>query len=345
MPAPGPSSVRLACARCHAHKLGCPGRVGNEQSCSRCTKAGALCVFGTSVRGMRPAAVAASGLRTASDMDGDFTTPNKRARRASKTPTSPAIVQQRQPAPASAHWPPELAHHEFSPESLLAHMAFPSASDADNIDGHIKVVETLAKLNLDLLRHASTVPPHSTGPSNTIEEQEKFDLDDTFELTKTMLGVVRVLNPPGSLCVPEPDAVTIDTASVLLVVSCWHRLADIYESLFTHIRRCAEQSVLPVAALGRPVSLPSVRIGSYVPESTTSILLQMVATLHHSTQLANAMSDLASNLEVAMYPQIAVFVPATGADNTTCTEIRHRATGFHQQVKLIMEMLMHAGIF
>ncbi|KAF2431626.1 hypothetical protein EJ08DRAFT_696107 [Tothia fuscella] len=62
---------RSACSRCHAHKLKCPERSTEDESCARCLKAGAPCVFGLSVRGLPQSIVTETGLKTAKDMDMD----------------------------------------------------------------------------------------------------------------------------------------------------------------------------------------------------------------------------------------------------------------------------------
>ncbi|KAH6656047.1 hypothetical protein BKA67DRAFT_657939 [Truncatella angustata] len=99
------------------------------------------------------------------------------------------------------------------------------------------------------------------------------------------------------------------------------------------------------ASPGQFVSLPAVHIGTYKTSTTTSILLQMVATLHHTSLLAHAMSDLTANLEAAFYAhQMSFIAPTSGADEKTCKEIRIRASGFHDQVKSIKYMLSHIGL-
>jgi hypothetical protein len=79
---------RSACSRCHAQKLKCPDRSSEDESCARCVKAGAPCVFGLSVRGLTPSLVSETGIRTAKDMDADVVTRRrtKRSRQGNPIP-------------------------------------------------------------------------------------------------------------------------------------------------------------------------------------------------------------------------------------------------------------------
>ncbi|KAI4862251.1 hypothetical protein F4820DRAFT_32375 [Hypoxylon rubiginosum] len=331
-------SLRTACSRCHAQKLRCPGRSEADQACSRCTKAGAVCVFGTSVCGKRPASVAAQGLRTASDMDKDFSTA-KRINRTLSTEMLTQMSEQSPPPPAAIEWNGAPDDAEVS-EQLPLSMDTPAPIITEKppiTDVHIHVVENLTQLNLDLLHHAKTVPPLTGQPPDITKDYVPFKLDDTFKLTTSFLDVVRSLRLQEC---PDMDVpgwnVVVDTATLFLVMSCWHRLAGMYDCLFILIRRCAEQSALPATSEGRPVSLPLVTIGSFVPDVTMSILLQMVATLQHSTQLANDMSDFA-----------AMISPGEGSvygDEMSRTNLQRRTTNMHQQVRSIKSMLAQTGL-
>ncbi|KAI1864606.1 hypothetical protein JX265_008330 [Neoarthrinium moseri] len=358
MPTRGPLPFRRACTRCHAHKLACPGRIDQEQRCARCIKAKVPCIFGTSVRGMRPATVAAAGLRTASDMDHDATlvASNKCARRASKFTKSPpeqatAVSESLTmasmttlPAIDCSSFTTNLFHQDSSSDNLVAsHALYPT--EANQSEAHIQVVQTLTKLNLDLLQHFNTIPLHALAPLDPPQDKELFHLDHTFQLTKVMLDVIQTLQLPGTFYLTAPEATTIDTASIFLVISCWHRLADIYESIFLHIKKCAEESATPAAASDASVRLPSVRIGTYRPSPTLSVLLQMVAALHHSTLLAHAMIEFAAKLEDSLYYQSTVFINPVAIDKKTCDDIQVRATSFHDQVKSIEGILLRVGLF
>ncbi|KAH7322931.1 hypothetical protein B0I35DRAFT_510169 [Stachybotrys elegans] len=346
--APGHLPMRRACARCHAHKLACPGRIDEERKCARCVRANAACVFGASVRGMRPATIAAAGLKTASEMDQDVVaapSSDKSTRKASKDKPSPAGTATLQSTPGPEPDPlsiepfafEELMDSNFSPEDSFLH----TDQRLHNEAAHIELVETLTKLNLDLLRHIATIPPTASSPSRgDFQGQTAYHLDQAFHLTSVMLHTIQRIHIPGTLCLTAADAVTIDTASIHLVISCWHRFVEIYESLFIHIRRCVEESILPVAS-GGSISLPAVRIGTYTPPSTTSILLQIVATLHHSTLLAHAMAELATNL----IDQTGFITAIAGTNDQTYEGIQIQAVGFHTQVKSIKSTLSHAGLF
>ncbi|KAI0379539.1 hypothetical protein F5Y04DRAFT_259938 [Hypomontagnella monticulosa] len=360
-PSPLPlAPLRRACARCHAQKLRCPGRSDGEGNCARCIKAGVLCIFGTSVRGKRPATVAAQGLRTAQDMDDDFLTV-KRTHRDKDIPlTLQGQTSGHVPKPSEHSSPSypsmtlnwsatldagvgvsvnaELVDEELAPLYTPASISSPSIIEPTILsNAHIQVVASLTTLNLDLLRHANTVPP-LTGPApDMTKDFEPFKLDDTFQLTTAFLNIVRSLHLEGNTDVEMPsDNVVVDVATVLLAMSCWRRLADIYDHLFIHVRRCAEQTVLPATKEGKPFSLPFVSIGSFVPDAAMSLLLQMVATLHHSSQLANDMSDFAARMSLRGLPN-----PAD--ESSIDTDLHCRAANIRQKIRSIRAVLMQTG--
>ncbi|KAI1100052.1 hypothetical protein F4804DRAFT_58551 [Jackrogersella minutella] len=332
--------LRSACARCHSQKLRCPGRSGNDQACARCIKASAACIFGTSVRGKRPATVAAQGLRTASDMDNDFPTA-KRVHIATRTSVSDQEPEQLFSIPA-LDWSPALDEGNFTDPLANSQGTSTPTSTSTAVDtatitnAHIQVVENLTQLNLSLIRHAQTIPPLTSPPPDFTKSAEPFKLDDIFQITTAFLDVVRSLQLEEGSDRHSPGSVVVDAATVFLVMSCWRRLADMYDCLFVLVRRCAEQSVLPAAREGNPVSLPAVTIGSFVPDATTSILLQMVATLQHSTQLINHMSDFAVKMSLEEG-----FI---STDETCSTDLHRRASNMHQQVRSIKSMLVQTGL-
>jgi hypothetical protein len=93
---------RSACSRCHAQKLKCPDRSFEDESCARCVKAGAHCVFGLSVRGLPPSLVSETGIRTAKDMDADVVT-RRRTKRSRQGNPIPFPVIGPRPDPAMAN--------------------------------------------------------------------------------------------------------------------------------------------------------------------------------------------------------------------------------------------------
>ncbi|KAI0109860.1 hypothetical protein F4814DRAFT_424764 [Daldinia grandis] len=332
--------LRTACTRCHAQKLRCPGRSEGDSGCARCIKASAMCVFGRSVRGKRPATVAAEGLRTALDMDDDLPTA-KRIHTEKDTALQPQrpnyVPDQSSPLSMTIDWniasiDTEITHQQ--PASPCA--STPSITNPVTIDdSHIQVVATLTQLNLDLLRHAKTIPPLTSQAPDLTKDFVPFNLDDTFQLTTSFLDTVRPLQLEGAASI-YPSSVVVDSGTIFLAISCWHRLADIYDCLFAHIRRCAEQSILPATREGNPMTLPLLTIGRFVPDATTSILLQMVATLQHSTQLANGLSEFASKMGLGSDP--------VSESKLGCTDLHHHAVTIHQQTRSIKSLLMESGI-
>ncbi|KAI0450199.1 hypothetical protein F5B21DRAFT_529255 [Xylaria acuta] len=222
--------VRHVCVRCHAHKLACPSRTDKKSpSCARYVRANAVRVVGTSVRSMRPSAVAAAGLRTATKIDGDVvaaaasTTSSKRLRRDNNDEAaasiSPSVL-----TPISLIGGADVTimstafdhpNSEAQAQDFLVPEVFQNpASESTNPNAHIQAVAKLTKLNVDLLRHASTIPYHYTMLQDPPNYPKPFNLNDTTKPTKAMLDVVRPPKLPGSLGANSTDAVTINTASV-----------------------------------------------------------------------------------------------------------------------------------
>ncbi|KAK6957355.1 hypothetical protein Daesc_000139 [Daldinia eschscholtzii] len=335
------SRLRTACTRCHAQKLRCPGRQEGERSCSRCKKANATCIFGTSVRGKRPATVAAQGLRTALDMDDDFPIAKRTHEEKStalQTRGSNYMPDQSSPLSTTIDWNVVSIDTEIThPQAASPYTSTPNTINPVTIeDPHIQIVATLTQLNLDLLRHAKTIPPLTSQPPNITKDFVPFNLDDTFQLTTSFLETVRPLHLQESpeIC-SSSSSIVVDSGTVFLAISCWRRLADIYDSLFIHVRRCAEQSVLPATKEGNPITLPLLTIGRFVPDATTSILLQMVATLQHSTQLANGMSEFASKMSRS-------WEPASG-NELGSVDLHCHADAIHQQIRSIKSLLAEIG--
>ncbi|KAH9903785.1 hypothetical protein F4778DRAFT_99642 [Xylariomycetidae sp. FL2044] len=330
--------LRAACSRCHALKLRCPGRSRAGPSCARCDKAGVPCVFGTSVRGKRPASIAAEGLRTAVEMDRDVPT-SRRTRRAPQTHThmhtdpedgSSAVSS------ADVVWHTQVGSLGIEPHtSSSTSTSTPNILDVDvptlplplTEDSHLRVVESLNQINRDLLIHATTIPPLTSQTPDITKDHEQFNLDQTFKLTSGFLDVVRPFQLHASTA---PEGISVDVGTTFLAVSCWHRLADMYDCLVALVRRCAGQSVLPASREGRLVSLPPLSIGSFVPDATMSIFLQMVATLQHGTMLANEMSRFAARFHAL--------------DGSAGADLHHRAGRLHQQVRSVKSVLLETGL-
>ncbi|KAL1966321.1 hypothetical protein VTN77DRAFT_4674 [Rasamsonia byssochlamydoides] len=161
-----------------------------------------------------------------------------------------------------------------------------------------EAVKQLAELNVKLFDHAATLPPPQAGhnqyepgsasldviasasETQSSRENRLFAIDKTFAFTRTLIGILGCLyahidnesamEATGlssefqqvKIRARIPPA-TLDRGTILLVLSCYHRLMDIYESIFGHMQACIKHSITPISDDGRTVSLPSLQVGSY----------------------------------------------------------------------------------
>jgi hypothetical protein len=167
--------------------------------------------------------------------------------------------------------------------------------------------------------------------SRETQETQEFPIDDTFHLSTALLDIVCYLNElhTGSRNTPartakvslnrrcQPNEVkdrgelietrgdtwqglcesAVDDSTMILVISCYTRLMDIYECLFGHIKACVERAILPRNRAGHFVSLPAVRAGSYQMPTSSTVPLQIMTLLQLSSSVGNSMKTLLDGLK------------------------------------------------
>jgi hypothetical protein len=220
---------------------------------------------------------------------------------------------------------------------------------------------------------------------------EKFAIDDTFRFTQTMIDIVESLfkteseGDNGSLL--PPTGVTFESGGLLhggnasshhsgdmaiaeqtpkqparqsvgeptfhLVISCWLRLGAIYNTIFGHIKTCIETRTAPTTTDGRPVSLPNVRIGSFQMPFTTTVTLQMFASLGMGSKLLHCMLGLVDDIEAGQRwnQEHKPIIDSNGMPNqqpdvfeVICKNIRYRANVLYQKLHTTRDILIRSGI-
>jgi hypothetical protein len=304
-----PPRPRNACDRCHSQKLRCL-KTPDGDTCLRCAKFGTQCLFST--RAPRRKTQQKSS-------DGD-------TRRQSEAHCplhmghnlAPSDVMAA-PTPPDA-WPPAslstaLESFNFTSADLLGIPNFTgSPVHYQPWDCHIApaylqeaprtvadAVCDLADLNVKLLDHAATLPPPLNSSSPSAQPGDKlFAIDQTFTLTKRLIGILKDLY--SGLGQEIAADRYIDQATVLLFMSCYYRLTDIYESIFVHLRGCAQSPLLPIPNEG-VVKLPLLQIGSYIPTQMpktepgssppiSALSMHMMLILILSTHLCEQLGDV-----------------------------------------------------
>ncbi|ORY10471.1 hypothetical protein BCR34DRAFT_566736 [Clohesyomyces aquaticus] len=327
-----PPPLRNACDRCHTQKLRCL-KAPQGDTCLRCAKFGARCIFSarTPRRRMRP------------QFSDDKAHGEPEA-------VAPSIIEQTLSRPdfmAAAtpanHLPQpslfmDMEHFHSSTTDLFALPDFTGTSTEHQLwdfqeppllldetpQTMANAVRELADLNVRLLDHAATLPP----PLNSSYPQalplgKLFAIDQTFTLTKSLIAILKGLSTGlGQNCANDGS---IDRATVFLFLSCYYRLADIYESIFVHMRTCAQDPHHPTPEQ-EVVTLPLLQIGSYIPTQMPNTVsgspppisafsMHMIMVLILSTHLCEQLRDvIAIGIRCAQSGNLVLQTVETGFD-------------------------------
>lgn len=141
----------------------------------------------------------------------------------------------------------------------------------------------LTRAFMDMLCHfyprpkgSANSPPSSSDPPN---QPNMYPTPSTHDQT----NLPQVANPPA-----------VDRGTALLILSCYHRLIDIYEGIFGHARACIKHKVAPKTADGKSFRLPQMQIGSYVPPESSALAMEMLLMIQMSSQLFDQMREILS---------------------------------------------------
>ncbi|PGH32794.1 hypothetical protein GX50_04395 [[Emmonsia] crescens] len=72
-----------------------------------------------------------------------------------------------------------------------------------------------------------------------------------------------------------PKSHVPDRATFLLILSCYDRVMDIYQCLFTHIECCIQHFATPMKSEAQATQLPELIIGSYKPPMESAVAMKM----------------------------------------------------------------------
>lgn len=151
-------------------------------------------------------------------------------------------------------------------------------------------IQRLSGLSMNLYENAAQLVPPGFSLAASLENSKyckpdgsDFPIDQTFSHTQTLLEIMDEIFPRPQSSVPlhaaffisnpgDPNQfqhLILDPATMLLVLSCYIRLVDIYETLFEHIQICLLHMSAPCLTEARVVSEVSknVQVGSYNVES------------------------------------------------------------------------------
>jgi hypothetical protein len=151
----------------------------------------------------------------------------------------------------------------------------------------------------------------------------------------------------------QPARQTIGEPTFHLVISCWLRLGAIYNTIFGHIKTCIETRIAPTTRDGRPISLPNLRIGNFQMPFTTTVTLQMFASLGMGSKLLHCMLGLVDDIEAGQRrvqghrPRVEKNdLPNQQPDviEVICKDIRYRANVLYQKLHTTRDILIRSGI-
>ncbi|KAF2268645.1 hypothetical protein CC78DRAFT_529665 [Lojkania enalia] len=258
--------LRSACDRCHAQKLRClkaPMDRGNV--CLRCAKFGTPCIFS-------PRAPRRRQQRQA-EYDADENAAGQTDSTIASGPTNAWPHDVPQDMDLLSFSSTDLPASSYLDSSLIdpAIQAqwWPSDTPDCTADPRVSTladaVRDLADLNVKLLEHAATLPPplNQHAAPKDVPGGKLLAIDQTFTLTRTLISILKRLYTGIAEDGKRYEGL-IDQATVLLFLSCYYRLVDIYERVFVNMRSCVQNPDRPTPEDER-VTLPLLQIGSYVP--------------------------------------------------------------------------------
>ncbi|KAF2138628.1 uncharacterized protein K452DRAFT_311550 [Aplosporella prunicola CBS 121167] len=269
---------RLACNRCHQHKLRCNKRP-DAQVCSRCQAAGAECLFSVSRRGCRPPKPKRQQLPPQSQDDA-ILDPTL----FSLSPTTPWDASLLAPPFDPSFFDTALAANPQQLSTTSPSESY-SASDDSVTAPSFTTVDLdcqLARLSQSLSCHLATIPSlsiWSSMPENPPKDLH-FSVDDTFALTQSLVNTYRDV---ASI----QNRGTLDDSSTYLLIACHRRLIDIWERVFCHMRKCISQGPNDLS-----VSVPSVKMGSFTASSSAAITLHLTLITQFAQQLQHGIQSL-----------------------------------------------------
>ncbi|PGH03574.1 hypothetical protein GX51_04000 [Blastomyces parvus] len=156
----------------------------------------------------------------------------------------------------------------------------------------VRHVRQLADLNIKLCEHAAKMPSSSAklAEVQSLVAGRMFEIDKIFGLIQSLLDVTSDIyshsilpsekqDHPSADTSPaagtSPDGYVPDRSTFLLILSCYDRVMDICQCLFTHIECCINSLAAPMTPEAQSTQLPELRIGSYKPPISSAVAMKM----------------------------------------------------------------------
>jgi hypothetical protein len=226
----------------------------------------------------------------------------------------------------------------------------------ESVSSAAGLTQQLAELIVGLGELAATIPPLSiqdcveahvqspgggtaarSGRERDVVPTPPFSLVRGFQLTQTLINLyqrfqrtsIRSQLPcrdlasfglPSTQVIDDHfascDTARLDHASILLLFSCHHRVIDVWELVFSHVKKRIERGNYPDDGSGEPSPCERLRIGSFTP--STKIPLEIVLAIEFQAELLSQIRDLVDQIVPSSRP---IQNGAAGCLNDKASEI------------------------
>ena len=203
----------------------------------------------------------------------------------------------------AATLPPRSGHGVVNqPAEELSRSGAPREGKLFAIDQTFTLTKNLIDILKRLYKH---IDQSLAGPSTdtSVDPMLYSEISDKDSSPLAQLSEASLLHPRTQATPDCAHTPRLDQATVLLILSCYYRLMDIYESIFGHMQACAKHSTTPISDDGRTVTLPPLQVGSYAspmlektdmgaPPSLSAISMHMMVIFMLSSQLCDQLREV-----------------------------------------------------
>ncbi|KAF2501924.1 hypothetical protein BU16DRAFT_212205 [Lophium mytilinum] len=332
---------RLACDRCHTHKLRCTKPEGS-QYCNRCLSASTPCHFSVSLRGFRPNG--SKGRRQHPSHQPSCRDNGQEM--LAVTPEDglfdPNLISWEEDVPAgllpedpfdrameALHFPAPMSSSTTS-SGTLSGLSARDRTSTNGTEINIPDVEiVLTRLLQNISEHILTIPPLSMWPSASSSSSSTYNfqsapeiythpdgsrgdtgfaIEETFSLTQTMVDAYKSFVSPLR---NQTHQANLSCSTVHLLISCHLRLLEMWDVVFRHMGHCVALATMAAASGRTQVSVPAIKMGEFAPSSSiaTHLHLMLISTL--AGQLQKGIREVLG--ELSARPTEVSCIPSFGA--------------------------------
>jgi hypothetical protein len=294
-----------------------------------------------------------------------------------------------EPTSANTQPDPPVVPPRFPPKQSVPECAVNNLISTVHPKSEKHLVHQLSQLSVNLYGHIATIPPqsiHDTLPDGARPEAHTgYSVDQTFQLTQDLIDIYPVFidtflkksSPESSasdksfdtpntqssttyedlICLPSPLHVAAkparptshDHASVLLLLSCHIRIIDIYDEIFVHMARCAEDNMGPFEPVSQQCQMyapPAVKLGNFTPPPSSAVPMMMLLLVQQASQLSENAAELANHLRGPLPEELNGQKERDDAailSLVTAEKVKGRASFMSQQLSAMRTKILSQG--